>query len=214
MSGASRISRLGVGALLGGALLALLCQAAAAQEPAAQEPQVVLPEVRVTAPTPRVTPRRPRRAAPAPAPAPVRHVVRRAAPAPVSPASPALPSAPKGTGAVEPDKFPGNTDVLTAGNFDHSRSSNLLEALSTGLPGVTLGDQSGNPFQRDLNYRGFIASPVQGTPQGLAVYQNGIRINESFGDVVNWLLSRKPRSSASPWCRIIRSTASTRSAAP
>jgi iron complex outermembrane receptor protein len=76
--------------------------------------------------------------------------------------------------------------VLTAGNFDHSRSSNLLEALSTGLPGVTLGDQSGNPFQRDLNYRGFIASPVQGTPQGLAVFQNGIRINESFGDIVNW----------------------------
>src|SRR5215472_14256712 len=41
-------------------------------------------------------------------------------------------------------------------------------------------------FQRDLNYRGFTASPVQGTPQGLAVYQNGVRINESYGDVVNW----------------------------
>jgi iron complex outermembrane receptor protein len=76
--------------------------------------------------------------------------------------------------------------VLTAADFDHSRSSNLLEALSTGLPGVTLGDQSGNPFQRDLNYRGFIASPVPGTPQGLAIFQNGIRINESFNDVVNW----------------------------
>ncbi len=25
-----------------------------------------------------------------------------------------------------------------------------------------------------------------GTPQGLAVYQNGVRINEVFGDTVNW----------------------------
>src|SRR6202021_3284421 len=30
------------------------------------------------------------------------------------------------------------------------------------------------------------ASPVLGTPQGLAVYQNGVRINEAFGDTVNW----------------------------
>ena len=31
-----------------------------------------------------------------------------------------------------------------------------------------------------------MASPVAGTPQGLAVYQNGMRINEAFGDTVNW----------------------------
>jgi iron complex outermembrane receptor protein len=49
-----------------------------------------------------------------------------------------------------------------------------------------VSDQNGNPFQRDLNYRGFTASPVIGTPQGIAVYQNGVRINEIFGDTVNW----------------------------
>ena len=49
-----------------------------------------------------------------------------------------------------------------------------------------MSDQTGNQFQLDLNYRGFIASPVIGTPQGLAVYQNGVRINEVFGDTVNW----------------------------
>ena len=54
------------------------------------------------------------------------------------------------------------------------------------LPGVALSDQTGNEFQLNLNYRGFIASPVIGTPQGLAVYQNGVRINEVFGDIVNW----------------------------
>ena len=37
-----------------------------------------------------------------------------------------------------------------------------------------------------MQFRGFVASPVAGTPQGLAVYQNGVRINEAFGDTVNW----------------------------
>ena len=39
---------------------------------------------------------------------------------------------------------------------------------------------------QDLRYRGFEASPLQGTAQGLAVYQNGVRVNEAFGDTVNW----------------------------
>ena len=58
--------------------------------------------------------------------------------------------------------------------------------MERALPGVSLGSQTGNEFQADFNYRGFIASPVIGTPQGLAVYQNGVRINEVFGDIVNW----------------------------
>ena len=55
-----------------------------------------------------------------------------------------------------------------------------------GLPGVSLSDQSGNPFQPNLDYRGFTASPVPGTAQGIAVYQNGARLNEAYGDIVNW----------------------------
>ena len=43
-----------------------------------------------------------------------------------------------------------------------------------------------NPFQPDVAYRGFVASPTVGVPQGLAVYQNGVRVNEAFGDTVNW----------------------------
>ncbi|MBR0697904.1 TonB-dependent receptor [Bradyrhizobium lablabi] len=87
---------------------------------------------------------------------------------------------------IDRDKVPSNTAVLTAPAFSHNYTTNFLDALVRGLPGVTVGDQTGNPFQRNLDYRGFIASPVQGTPQGLAVYQNGVRINESWGDVVNW----------------------------
>jgi iron complex outermembrane receptor protein len=84
------------------------------------------------------------------------------------------------------DKVPANAQVLSSSDFDHAKSPGLLDTIEQYLPGVSLGDQTGNPFQRDVNYRGFVASPVIGTPQGLAVYQNGVRINEIFGDTVNW----------------------------
>ena len=88
--------------------------------------------------------------------------------------------------AIDRDKVPSNTVVLTSQDFSPEYTTNFLDALGRSLPGVSIGDQSGNPFQRNLDYRGFVASPVPGTPQGLAVYQNGVRINESYGDVVNW----------------------------
>src|SRR5580693_3792285 len=62
----------------------------------------------------------------------------------------------------------------------------LPDTLGRSAPGVTVGNVSGNEFEPDLFYRGFDATSVTGTPQGLAVYQNGTRINEVFGDVVNW----------------------------
>ena len=44
----------------------------------------------------------------------------------------------------------------------------------------------GNPFQPDVNYRGYTASPLLGTPQGLSVYMDGVRLNQPFGDIVSW----------------------------
>ena len=62
----------------------------------------------------------------------------------------------------------------------------LPETLARQAPGVTVANVSGNDFQPDLLFRGFEAYRVSGTPLGLAVYQNGVRINEAFGDTVNW----------------------------
>jgi iron complex outermembrane recepter protein len=95
-------------------------------------------------------------------------------------------SAPSSGPEIDRDKIPANVQSLSASDFDHSKSPDLLQAIGQRLPGVTLSDQTGNPFQLDVKYRGFTASPVLGTPQGLAVYQNGVRINEVFGDTVNW----------------------------
>ena len=107
------------------------------------------------------------------------------------PAAPVTGPAALETGNADPtlidrDKVPSNAQVIGSPDFDHGYTATVLDGLNRGLPGVLLSDQTGNPFQRDLDYRGFTASPVQGTPQGIAVYQNGVRINEAFGDVVNW----------------------------
>jgi iron complex outermembrane receptor protein len=153
---------------------------------------VTLPEIHVIAPTPLVPPHRAERHAPARtvgasvrvrrATAPAR--ARPSAPAPVETAAPAAVHVEPGV--VERDKVPANIQTAGAAAFAPDLTPSLLEGLERALPGVALGSQTGNDFQRDFNYRGFVASPVVGTPQGLAVYQNGVRINEVFGDTVNW----------------------------
>ena len=89
-------------------------------------------------------------------------------------------------GLIDRFKVPSNTETLTAEDFDHAKSSSLTDALLQRVPSVYINDTSVNPFQPDVQYRGFLASPVVGVPQGLAIYQNGVRVNEAFGDTVNW----------------------------
>lgn len=87
---------------------------------------------------------------------------------------------------LDRSKIPANVLTVPSADFDHAISPSLVDAMIRALPGVSRSDQTGNPFQPNIDYRGFTASPVPGTPQGLAVYQNGARINETFGDTVNW----------------------------
>src|ERR1700691_3603012 len=87
---------------------------------------------------------------------------------------------------IDIDKVPGNVQTLSASDLSKDGTANLLGSMETQLSSVNINDTLADPFQPDLLVRGFEASPVLGTPQGLAVYQNGVRINEAFGDAVNW----------------------------
>ena len=84
------------------------------------------------------------------------------------------------------NKVPAMAQTVTAEDFSRVYSPNVLDTLQQRIPGVITTDVQGNGFFQDLRYRGFAASPLQGTPQGLAVYMQGVRINEAFGDTVNW----------------------------
>jgi outer membrane receptor protein involved in Fe transport len=67
-----------------------------------------------------------------------------------------------------------------------SRALGIGEQLARTAPGISVSETQGNPLQPDIAYRGFTASPLLGTPQGLSVYLDGVRINLPFGDVVSW----------------------------
>jgi len=87
---------------------------------------------------------------------------------------------------IDVDKVPASISLVDADQIERARSPNITDALQKYVPGLVVNEVTGNPFQPDVQFRGFVASPVAGTPQGLAVYQNGVRINEAFGDTVNW----------------------------
>ena len=87
---------------------------------------------------------------------------------------------------IDIDKVPGNLQSLMSQAMRQNGPASLANALDTRLSSISLNDTLADPFQADILFRGFEASPVLGTPQGMAVYQNGVRINEAFGDTVNW----------------------------
>jgi iron complex outermembrane receptor protein len=87
---------------------------------------------------------------------------------------------------VAREKIPAMTHVLTSEDIRPNEIPDLLSGLDSRIGGVSLNNAQGNPFQPNLSYRGFEASPLAGNPQGLAVYVNGARFNQPFGDTVNW----------------------------
>jgi iron complex outermembrane recepter protein len=90
-----------------------------------------------------------------------------------------------GTG-IPANEVPSNVQTVRAAQIDKDHEDTATGVLEREFSSIALADTEGNPFQEDLVSRGFVASPVLGTPQGLALYQNGVRINEAFGDIVLW----------------------------
>ncbi|HWC64372.1 MAG TPA: TonB-dependent receptor, partial [Rhizomicrobium sp.] len=87
---------------------------------------------------------------------------------------------------IDPSKLAGSLQSLTAAQITANGGATLLDSLGSRTAGVSLSDSQGNGMSQDLRLHGFEASPLQGTAQGIAVYQNGMRLNEAFGDTVNW----------------------------
>jgi len=90
------------------------------------------------------------------------------------------------TPTAAPTATPGAATTLSAHDIAQGGIAEPLAALEQQAPGVSLGNAQGNAFQPNLTYRGYTASPLDGTPQGLAVYLDGVRFNQAFADSVNW----------------------------
>lgn len=84
------------------------------------------------------------------------------------------------------DQLPGNVQSATREDLRNAQALSLSDFLNRQLQSVNVNDYQGNPFQVDVTYRGFTVGPQIGTPQGLSVFLDGVRVNEPFGDIVNW----------------------------
>lgn len=87
---------------------------------------------------------------------------------------------------IDRDKVPANAQTMPAPDIAVQGPAPLVSGLDQRIGSISINDNEDNPYQPDIQYRGLTASPVLGTPTGLAVYQNGIRLNEPFGDSVTW----------------------------
>jgi iron complex outermembrane receptor protein len=84
------------------------------------------------------------------------------------------------------DRVPAQVQAARPDDIEALQPLDLTELLNRGFGSVSINHAQNNPLQPDVNFRGFTASPLLGLPQGLAVYANGVRANEAFGDTVNW----------------------------
>ena len=89
------------------------------------------------------------------------------------------------------DQIPANVQRASAADIERSHATDLAALLSRQMGSVHLNEVQNNPFQPDLSFRGFTASPLLGTAQGLSVYADGVRLNQPFGDVLSWDLIPK-----------------------
>src|SRR6185369_13103875 len=84
------------------------------------------------------------------------------------------------------ERVPANVQTVTADAIAARHSLDLADYMLDALGSVSGNQVQQNPLQPDFQYRGFLASPLLGAPQGLSVYIDGVRLNEPFGDTLSW----------------------------
>ncbi len=90
-----------------------------------------------------------------------------------------------GASSIDKDKVPAFVSTVTSEEFEEKKSPAVADAITAHVPAAIAISVDGTDLSPDIYYRGFDTSRISGTAQGLAVYQNGVRINEAFGDSTN-----------------------------
>lgn len=109
-----------------------------------------------------------------------------AAAAPTLPAIDVIDTSPLPGIGLSREQVPAPVQTYGADDLRDSGALDVTDFLNRRAPGVHINEVQNNPFQPDVSYRGFTASPLLGTPQGLTVWLDGVRLNQPFGEVVSW----------------------------
>lgn len=84
------------------------------------------------------------------------------------------------------NKVPANVQTTVPAEINNQAGTSLADYMMNNMQGVTVTDMAGNPYQPEINFRGYSASSLLGNAQGLSTYVDGVRVNEPFGDVTLW----------------------------
>lgn len=87
---------------------------------------------------------------------------------------------------IAKERVPANIQTIKGSEMQKQNNLTISDFMNSGMLGVNANEIQNNPYQPNINYRGFTASPLLGTPQGISIFVDGVRVNEPFGDVVNW----------------------------
>ena len=82
--------------------------------------------------------------------------------------------------------IPANIQIATPKAINAQSGVSLADYMSTNMQSVSVTEMGGNPWQPEVTFRGYSASPLLGMPQGMSTYVDGVRVNEPFGDVTLW----------------------------
>ncbi|CAN1515527.1 CirA Outer membrane receptor proteins, mostly Fe transport [Methylophilaceae bacterium] len=82
--------------------------------------------------------------------------------------------------------IPANIQIATPKAINAQSGVTLADYMSNNLQSVSVTEMGGNPWQPEITFRGYSASPLLGMPQGMSTFVDGVRVNEPFGDVTLW----------------------------
>lgn len=84
------------------------------------------------------------------------------------------------------NKVPANIQMAAPQEVNNQTGVSIADYMMNNMQGVTVTEMGGNPWQPEINFRGYSSSPLLGNAQGLSTYVDGVRVNEPFGDVTLW----------------------------
>jgi iron complex outermembrane recepter protein len=64
------------------------------------------------------------------------------------------------------EKYPGNVQSMPAAEIENQNLLSIPDTLYRNFGSVNAAGNLGNPWQNDLTYRGFLASPLVAAPSG------------------------------------------------
>lgn len=84
------------------------------------------------------------------------------------------------------NKVPANVQIAAPKRINEQTGVSIADYMNSNMQGVTVTELGGNPWQPEINFRGYSSSPLLGNSQGLSTYIDGVRVNEPFGDLTLW----------------------------